>query len=1117
MEKKNWFIWLFLFSSLFAQEGARFLIITHPNFESALQPLAEWKIKKGIPTKVVTLNETGTTPEAIRNYILNAYNTWPTRPEYILLVGSGNYLRSYNNRYDDYYGNMSGNYQQELAVGRFSCNTPRQCSVMVLKSINYEKNPYRSGDSLWILRGTTVVREDNPPDPYYQADARYIRNLVLSQGFIHTDSFLSLSGHNANDVMNAVNNGRSFLVYRGQGVSNWWSPFACNPNLCTNLDKLPIIVSATCQTMTFAVNESMVCEGWFRKGKPDSLTGALAVFGCTNTGSGVSLYRGLVSRGLFDAFFNRRLYFLGDALKRGKFYMDSIVPNQTRYQEWNLLGDPLLPLYTKKPRVLEVVWDSLIFLQPQTYRVLVRNLTEMESALVCLKMDSTLYHYGYTRDGVCEFYIQPGSIGSFDLTVTCPNYLPFEVRGRVSPGTRPYLLMTAQRILDRGNYDGRANPGESVGVFLRLANIGGSPANNVWAKISSSDRFVTLLDSIKNFGTIPPNETLEGGEYLFLISPACTAYHRMNFRLKVYCDEDSFSQNLQIPVYAGRLKLISARIVDSLPFGNGNGRIGPNEACKVRLLLKNTGNSNLSGCFAQLKTQEGYLSLTDSSSLFGAIQGGESLSNNYDHLTFITSPSLPPGIDLNFLVKFSGFGRTYLFLDSTILTFRSEGEAQTNPQGPCPYGYFAYDNTDTLSGEAPVYAWFEIAPPGPGRLIPEISTHDAATVTLPLPFRFKYYGINYDSISISSNGFLALGRTDYRLGNNSSIPDTTGPPAMLAPFWDDLNTNENSQGWGDVYEYYDTVNHRYFVEFNLVAHHQRPSARETFQTILLDPEYYPTPTGDGEILYQYAVIADLLSNTVGIEDHTETRGLQYLYNNLYHPNSAPLSSGRAIKFSTRRPRGFNRPFITLNSLLLNDSLGNGNGEPEPGERIKVIIYLRNDGDTTALSIIGVLKSQSPVLIIDSLSSFGEIRVGEVRSNLSHPFLFEIPETISDSLLYFYIRISGEGYSSFLPFEVRVTFPTAVSTDRLPLSPSLSLPTLIRTDDFLRLSFSHSTELVLNLFDPTGRKVRTIFSGRVRPGEASFPLKDLELPIGIYFLNIQLSSQSKEVKKLIWLK
>ena len=91
---------------------------------------------------------------------------------------------------------------------------------------------------------------------------------------------------------------------------------------------------------------------------------------------------------------------------------------------------------------------------------------------------------------------------------------------------------------------------------------------------------------------------------------------------------------------------------------------------------------------------------------------------------------------------------------------------------------------------------------------------------------------------------------------------------------------------------------RIIVQWSRVRTFQNNTS-ETFQVILRDPMYYTTPTGDGEILIQYL---DFNNNTtgsyswsqihgnyctVGIEDHTMTRGLEYTFNNSYADAAMP--------------------------------------------------------------------------------------------------------------------------------------------------------------------------------------------------------------------------------------
>jgi hypothetical protein len=70
---------------------------------------------------------------------------------------------------------------------------------------------------------------------------------------------------------------------------------------------------------------------------------------------------------------------------------------------------------------------------------------------------------------------------------------------------------------------------------------------------------------------------------------------------------------------------------------------------------------------------------------------------------------------------------------------------------------------------------------------------------------------------------------------------------------------------------------------------------------LFDPDYYPTPTGDGEIIIYYKKVMAPESNTIGIENHAQNVGLQYVYNNAFDPTANGISNEFAIKFTTEPP------------------------------------------------------------------------------------------------------------------------------------------------------------------------------------------------------------------------
>ena len=1041
---------------LFNFNGARYLIIAPDEYKPILEELSNWKNEKGIKSYIATLSQTGHTADSIKNFIVNAYNNWPIKPEFILLAGAPNFIPAYN-RMDDYYGDISGNYLIEIPVGRLPFRNFTQCSTMVRKILAYEKGEIFSEDTSFILKITTIVREDNPPDPYYQADARYIRNLALENGFILAESLLNLAGHNANDIINSMNDGRAFLVYRGQGVGNWWSPFNINVAQANNINKLPIVISATCQTMTLVPNESMLGEAFMRYGSPNSLKGAIAFFGTITSGSNISQQRGTYARAFFDALFNQKIYKLGLIHKRAKYVLDSIFHNQTRYQEWNFYGCPEMSLWTQILRKLIIECETIVNLEPQLYRVRIKDsLTQMPlgNVLVSLIMDSTVYLVDSTNSlGEVVFTFSPSHIGNFKVSAYIHNYFVKKKDCQVIPSNIPYLVFHNISLNDypQGNGDGQINPGEEIWGYLKVKNIGQAQAERVKGVLRSN--VAQVLDSLLHFGNILPTDS-GSAYYRFFVPQNCTAYQQIPFQLFL---KDTFNNQwiitFSLSVYAGKLRLISLFVNDSFPFGNNNHQIGRNEGIRLIPKISNIGNSFLREVRIKIIALN-YLNVIDSFVNIYQLNSRETIFNSLYYFSLTSPTYLPSNFPLNFKFYLWGRGERYSIFDSSFITLISENLGNSEPIGPDNYGYYAYDDIDTLTGRAPIYSWYEISQIG--RLIPEISNHDAAVITLPLPFRFKYYGQFYDSLSICSNGFLAMGRTDYRFGNNSPIPDTIGPKAMVAPFWDDLNTNESANlGYGSIYEYYDSSQKIYIVEFYQVAHHRRANIRETFQVLFFDPRYYPTITGDGEILFQYYFVADPTSLTLGIENEEENIGIQYLYNTNYHPNAAMLTSRRAIKFTTNPPI-YQRPYLTIINITFSDSLGNNNQIIEPNERILLTCEIKNLGDQTAFNTLGKLITfDQQVIVIDSLKDFGDIPRGQTAHNLS-PFIFMLLSPLTDSTLDFALAINCENYSITIPFHLFAGYQSPINEKMVVIK---------------RLKEINFDGKGLNIFNPLGQRIK----------------------------------------------
>jgi hypothetical protein len=199
----------------------------------------------------------------------------------------------------------------------------------------------------------------------------------------------------------------------------------------------------------------------------------------------------------------------------------------------------------------------------------------------------------------------------------------------------------------------------------------------------------------------------------------------------------------------------------------------------------------------------------------------------------------------------------------------------------------------------PTFDWITIDTTQSAHAGTSLDLLDNQNAVVALPFTFTYYGINYSRVTIGSNGFIAMDSTNDVDWTNSGIPSPDGPPAMIAPYWSDLDPG-NAGAPSDIYHYYDQPNNRFIIEYFQVEHWPSGS-NETFEVILHDPAYYPTPTGDGEIIFQYLVALQNSTGTIGIENNTETVGIEYYYNSDYNQWTAPVTANFAIRYTTYTP------------------------------------------------------------------------------------------------------------------------------------------------------------------------------------------------------------------------
>jgi hypothetical protein len=376
---------------------------------------------------------------------------------------------------------------------------------------------------------------------------------------------------------------------------------------------------------------------------------------------------------------------------------------------------------------------------------------------------------------------------------------------------------------------------------------------------------------------------------------------------------------MELLVYAYDMTVTAARAVgaDTL--------LSPGETTDFQLTIRNDGSKNAIGVSAVATSLDTNITVNDSVASFGNVNVGASATSTANPFNMTANETALRGYQAKLKITFSSLaGAT----QTDTITIALGIKTSVDPQGPDAYGYYCLDNTDIGFTQRPIYNWIEIddryGGHGTNLNINDPSENADATVLVTLPFDFTFYGVTTGQIAVCSNGWISttpdVSYTDFR---NYPIPSAPGPTGMIAPFWDDLTTSSN----GRVYAYNDSLFHRYIIEWSRMPNYGQSSTLETFEAVLYDPAYYPTHTGDGEILFQYNNITEVNGqgddnpySTIGIEKPGYQDGTEIAYWNTYNdPATAHVQSGRAYFFSTDLVLGEGPPmiFVDPTNVILN--------------------------------------------------------------------------------------------------------------------------------------------------------------------------------------------------------
>ena len=194
--------------------GAEYVIITHPDFAAAADRLAAWRAQddrfgEALTTMVVDVEDIYAEfsggmldPMAIRSFVNYAVDNWSPAPFFVLLIGDGTYDYKNNSgsshanwmpafqdgisTYDEWYVRIEGqDVFPDLAIGRLPVQSAQQAEGLVDKLIDYDRQPEVGP---WQTR-VLVVSDDltNPRTPDELESFFLIDAEIMARWFVPVD------------------------------------------------------------------------------------------------------------------------------------------------------------------------------------------------------------------------------------------------------------------------------------------------------------------------------------------------------------------------------------------------------------------------------------------------------------------------------------------------------------------------------------------------------------------------------------------------------------------------------------------------------------------------------------------------------------------------------------------------------------------------------------------------------------------------------------------------------------------------------------------------------------------------------------------------------------------
>ena len=628
----------------------KYVIVSDPAFQSALQPLVQWKSKKGFHVVEAYTNDpaVGNTTASIHTFLKDMYNN-PSdgiSPTYVLFVGDDGEIPSFDNGNhlsDMYFCEFDGNgdFYPEMYYGRFSATIAEEVEVQVNKTLTHEK--YLFSDPSFLDEIVLVAGVDASMAPTYgngqinygtdnyfnTAHGLTVYNYLYGSGTPITSDMSAASAAIIADVSAGV----GFANYTAHcGSSGWADPSFSTSDIAglQNNDQYGFMVGNCCQSNKFDVP---VCfgEGLLRANNK----GAVGYIGGSNNtywnedfwwavGNGsISANPTYAGTGLalFDCIMHENgeqqadwFITAGQMIHSGNLAVTQAGGSEQYYWEiYHVMGDPSLMPYIGVPTTLSV---SHVSASPVGTTNL--SVNAEENAYVAISMNGVLLDAQLADiNGIVNLSFPSISVvGVADIVVTKQFKQPYQGTIQIISPNGPYVIYATNTIDDvAGNNNSLVDYNELISMSVDVQNVGSANANLVNISLSTNDPAVTVINNSSVMTIINPSQTLSiPNVFTFQVANDIADQHVVIFTLDMIDNlGNTWSSTINVLLNAPVLEHTTFTINDAA-LGNGNGRLDAGETLDLIIDVKNSGHADVDNLSAVLVSLSPYITINTVSS-----------------------------------------------------------------------------------------------------------------------------------------------------------------------------------------------------------------------------------------------------------------------------------------------------------------------------------------------------------------------------------------------------------------------------------------------------------------------------------------------------------------------